>query len=37
MVPEFDTAVFTGDVNKVLGPIQTQFGFHLLEVTSRTD
>ena len=37
MVPEFDTAVFTGEVNKVLGPIQTQFGYHLLEVTSRTD
>ena len=37
MVPEFDTAVFNGDVNKVLGPIQTQFGYHLLEVTSRTD
>lgn len=37
MVPEFDEAVFTGEVNKVLGPIQTQFGFHLLEVTSRQD
>ena len=37
MVPEFDTAVFNGEVNKVLGPIQTQFGYHLLEVTSRTD
>ena len=37
MVPEFDRAVFTGEVNKVLGPIQTQFGYHLLEVTSRTD
>ena len=37
MVPEFDSAVFTGEVNKVLGPIQTQFGYHLLEVTSRTD
>ena len=37
MVPEFDKAVFSGAVNKVLGPIQTQFGYHLLEVTSRTD
>ena len=37
MVPEFDKAVFSGEVNKVLGPIQTQFGYHLLEVTSRTD
>ena len=37
MVKEFDTAVFTGEVGKVLGPIQTQFGYHLLEVTSRTE
>ena len=37
MVKEFDQAVFTGEVGKILGPIQTQFGFHLLEVTSRTE
>lgn len=36
MVPEFDTAVFNGDVGVVQGPIQTQFGYHLLEVTSRS-
>ena len=36
MVPEFDKAVFTGDVGVVQGPIQTQFGYHLLEVTSRS-
>lgn len=36
MVPEFDKAVFTGEVNQVLGPVQTQFGYHLLEVTSRS-
>lgn len=35
MVKEFDQAVFTGEVNKVLGPIKTQFGYHLLEVTKR--
>ena len=35
MVPEFDKAVFSGDVGVVQGPIQTQFGYHLLEVTSR--
>jgi len=35
MVPEFDTAVFSGDVGVVYGPIQTQFGYHLLEVTGR--
>ena len=37
MVKEFDQAVFNGEVGKVLGPIQTQFGYHLLEVTSRTE
>ncbi len=37
MVPEFDKVVFSADVNSVQGPVQTQFGFHLLEVTSRTE
>ena len=36
MVPEFDKAVFSGDVGVLYGPIQTQFGYHLLEVTSRS-
>jgi peptidyl-prolyl cis-trans isomerase C len=35
MVPEFDKAVFNGDVGVLYGPIKTQFGFHLLEVTAR--
>ena len=29
--------VFSADVNTVQGPVNTQFGYHLLEVTSRTD
>ena len=37
MVPEFDSVVFSGEVNKVHGPVKTQFGYHLLEVTQRTD
>lgn len=37
MVPEFDQVVFSAEVNKVQGPVKTQFGYHLLEVTSRTD
>ena len=36
MVPEFDKVVFTEAVGKVHGPIKTQFGFHLVEITSRT-
>ncbi len=37
MVPEFDKVVFSAPVNAVQGPVKTQFGYHLLEVTSRTD
>jgi peptidyl-prolyl cis-trans isomerase C len=37
MVKEFDEAVFTSELGSVLGPVQTQFGFHLIEVTSRTN
>ena len=37
MVKEFDEVVFTGEIGKVLGPVKTQFGFHLIEVTSRTE
>lgn len=36
MVPEFDTVVFNEDVGKVHGPVKTDFGFHLIEITSRT-
>lgn len=35
MVHEFDQAVFNGDVGVLYGPIKTQFGYHLLEVTAR--
>jgi len=37
MVKEFDTVVFSAPVNEVQGPVKTQFGYHLLEVTSRID
>ncbi len=37
MVSEFDKVVFNGELNIVHGPIKTQFGYHLLEVTERTD
>jgi peptidyl-prolyl cis-trans isomerase C len=36
MVPEFDAACFDGVVGEVQGPIKTQFGYHVLEVTART-
>ncbi len=37
MVPEFDKVVFSAEVGTVQGPVKTQFGYHLLEVTSRED
>lgn len=37
MVKEFDEVVFSADIGSVEGPVKTQFGYHLLEVTSRTD
>lgn len=37
MVPEFDKVVFSEAVGKVHGPIKTQFGYHLIEITGRKD
>jgi len=37
MVEAFDKVVFSAEVNTVQGPVKTEFGYHLLEVTSRTD
>lgn len=37
MVKEFDTVVFSAPVGEVQGPVKTQFGYHLVEVTGRTD
>lgn len=36
MVREFDEVVFSGEIGKVLGPVKTQFGYHLIEITNRT-
>jgi len=35
MVKEFDEVVFSADIGAVEGPVKTQFGYHLLEVTAR--
>ena len=39
MVPEFDAVCFDVDVplGGLEGPIKTQFGYHLIQVTSRTE
>jgi len=36
MVAEFDQACFEGTVGDVQGPIKTQFGYHIVQVTERT-
>jgi len=36
MVKEFDDVVFSGELGAVHGPVQTQFGYHLIEITHRT-
>ena len=35
MVPEFDKVCFNGELGIVHGPVKTQFGYHLIEVTKR--
>ncbi|WP_348761423.1 peptidylprolyl isomerase [uncultured Salinisphaera sp.] len=35
MVPAFDEVVFSAPIGEVQGPVKTQFGYHLLEVTER--
>ena len=37
MVKEFDVVVFNSEVGKVHGPVKTQFGYHLIEITRRDD
>jgi peptidyl-prolyl cis-trans isomerase C len=35
MVPEFEKIAFEEEVGKVVGPIKTQFGYHVIKVTGR--
>jgi len=35
MVKEFDQVVFSAALNTVHGPVKTQFGYHLIEITER--
>lgn len=37
MVKEFDEVVFSASLHQVHGPVKTQFGYHLLEITNRSD
>lgn len=31
-VPEFDEATWSAELNEIVGPVESQFGFHILEV-----
>ncbi len=35
-VPAFEEAVFGAEEGEIVGPVQTQFGFHIIEVTGKT-
>lgn len=37
MVKEFETAAFEGEIKKVIGPVKTQFGYHLIWVDERSE
>lgn len=37
MVPEFDQAVFAAEAGEVIGPVKTQFGYHLIKVEEKKD
>jgi peptidyl-prolyl cis-trans isomerase C len=36
MVREFDSVVFNGELGKIHGPVKTQFGYHLIDITMRS-
>lgn len=37
MVPEFEQAAFEAEIGKVIGPVKTQFGCHLIKVEAKNE
>jgi len=35
MAAEFEQAAFAAEQGKVIGPVKTQFGFHIIKVTGK--
>lgn len=36
LVPEFEQAAFAAEVGEIVGPIETEFGWHVIKVTAHT-
>ena len=37
MVPEFEVAAFDAEIGQIVGPVKTQFGYHLIKVESKNE
>ncbi len=37
MIPEFEDAAFNGEVGEIVGPVETQFGFHLIQIVGKEE
>ena len=37
MVPEFEKAAFEGAVGELIGPVKTQFGYHLIQIDDKKE
>ena len=35
MVPEFEQACFSGKTGDVVGPVKTEFGYHIIKITGQ--
>lgn len=37
MVPEFEEVVFKSEIGDLIGPVKTQFGFHVIKLVNKTE
>jgi len=36
-VPEFEDAVFNGEIGPIIGPVQSDYGYHIIQIRARED